>query len=116
MLQINGQALDQLDPRFAMRVNNASTHPSQFSLSMVHDMRIGIDANLSHRPNLKPSYRKRVHTAAGHLDELIDFMDQDEEFGRIKERFRMTILSTLTTTTMILILSGVGFIPIFGRS
>lgn len=86
-LYIDGQAIEQIDPRFDMQLNHVTTHPAQFSMSMAHDMRIGIAADLSSRPNLKPSYRKRVNTAEGHFEELIDFMDHDEHFSRIKDRF-----------------------------
>ena len=88
MININGQAIDQLDHRFAMHINHVSEHPSNFSTNMAHDMRIGIGgADLMRRPNLKPSYRKRISTAEGHFEEMIDFMDQDLQFSRIKDRF-----------------------------
>ena len=86
MLRYNIFRAKTLDNRFRDYVHSGNVNPHNNSVSIVHDMRLGIRGDLN-RPALSRSAKKRLGIVCKQHFELIRYMEQDEDFERIRVQY-----------------------------
>lgn len=87
MLRYNIYRAKTLDSRFRDYVHSGNVNPHNNSVSIVHDMRVGVQESEFVRPSLNRNAKKRHHTICSQHGELLEYMYQDDDFERIRRRY-----------------------------